>query len=479
MKRLLYSLCGIAILFASCTEVGNGPDANNPSKDDDSNVEHPGTKPYELGMAYVWDENAIPEITIHITEDEWNKLLLRFDEHPNNADYFHANFTYKKEGETLYVEDGGVRLRGNTSRRRPEGATGELHNSDNPDWHHCHFGINFRKYHKDADHTIKGIRKLNLKWFKDDACYVREMYCYDLFRRYGIWTAVYNTYCRVWLQVGDESPVYYGVYEQMEAIDDEYIKARIDGMFENKNGHLWKCSFGANFQNTDERNFSWDKDDGVNYVYEFKGDSAVFAVAKTQLEDFILKLKGKGEDSFYKWIKEVCDVELLLKTYAVNVVVGMWDDHWNNANNFYVYFNSTDKFNYQFFFIPYDYDNTLGTSLDCGAQSDAGRQDPYNWGDNGLLMERLMRFEEFREIYKNALMELVAPENNLFYVDASIARIEAWQAKIQSYISNDTGEDMSLEDIPASWGNHHEYRLLERGANNFFEVKTQSILQMN
>ena len=172
-------------------------------------------------------------------------------------------------------------------------------------------------------------------------------------------------------------------------------------------------------------------------------------------------------------------MELLLKTYAVNVVVGMWDDHWNNANNFYVYFNSTDKFNYQFFFIPYDYDNTLGTSLDCGAQSDAGRQDPYNWGDNGLLMERLMRFEEFREIYKNALMELVAPENNLFYVDASIARIEAWQAKIQSYISNDTGEDMSLEDIPASWGNHHEYRLLERGANNFFEVKTQSILQMN
>ena len=66
------------------------------------------------------------------------------------------------------------------------------------------------------------------------------------------------------------------------------------------------------------------------------------------------------------------DVPLLLKTYAVNVAVGMWDDYWNNSNNYYFYFNPKG----QFFFIPYDYDNTLGTSMDCGVIQDSGRKDP-------------------------------------------------------------------------------------------------------
>ena len=478
MKKHLYILLCLIFTLSACSEIGNG--IEQPNQGNDSTNINIQTQPTLTNpdFLYIWDENVIPEITIHITEDEWNRLLMRYDEHMHNADYFHANFTYKKGDESFYVADGGLRMRGNTSRRRPEGMMGEMHNADNPDWHHCHFGIHFRKFHKDNAHTIKGTRRLNLKWFKDDACYVREIYCYDLFRRYGIWTALHNTYCRLWLQVGNEQPAYYGVYEMMEPIDDEYIKRRTEGMFESSKGHLWKCVYGADFRNTNNELFTWDKNDGSNYPYEFKGDSLNFATARAQLQDFILKLKGKSDESFYKWIKEVCDVELLLKTYAVNVAVGMWDDHWNNTNNFYIYFNSTDKFAYKFFLIPYDYDNTLGTSLECGIQSDAGRQDPYNWGKNGLLMSRMMKIEEFRLIYKNALLELIAPENNFLHVDASIARIEAWQNKIKDYISNDTEEDMYLEDIPASWGNHHEYRLLERGENNFFEVKAKSILLM-
>ena len=128
--------------------------------------EVPGTiKPFtaastgDAGAVYVWDESIIPEITIHMTESEWNKLLKRYDEFSHNVDYFHADFTYRKGGETTVIKDGGIRLRGNTSRRRPEGNGGELHNSKSPDWHHCHFGINFRKFHKDKEHTIQGIGK--------------------------------------------------------------------------------------------------------------------------------------------------------------------------------------------------------------------------------------------------------------------------------------------------------------------------------
>ncbi len=431
------------------------------------------------GISYVWDDTEIPEITISMTEDEWNRLLLRYDEFSQNVDYFHADFTYKKGNEVTYIEDGGVRLRGNTSRRRPEGGDGQLHDSANPDWHHCHFGINFRKYHKDNDHTLKGIRKLNLKWFKDDPCYVRELYCYDLFRRYGIWTSAFSSYCRLWLQIDDETPAYLGVYNMIEPIDDEFVEKRVDGMLEDDGGFLWKCVYGvggpADLRSVDDWKFSWDQDNGINYTYEFKGDEEDFPTAKAQLQDFILKLTGKGEESFYQWINEVCDVEFLLKTYAVNVAVGMWDDHWGNGNNFYLYFNTTDQYSYKVFFLPYDYDNTLGTS---SIVSDAGRQDPYDWGSSGLLMERLMRFEEFRNIYRDALKELADPANSLFHMDASVPRIKAWQNRISPYISNDTGEDMSIYDEPASWGNCHFYRLMDTGSNNFFRVKTETINNM-
>ena len=451
--------------------------------------EVPGTiKPFtaastgDAGAVYVWDESIIPEITIHMTESEWNKLLKRYDEFSHNVDYFHADFTYRKGGETTVIKDGGIRLRGNTSRRRPEGNGGELHNSKSPDWHHCHFGINFRKFHKDKEHTIQGIRKVNLKWFKDDPCNVRELYCYDLFRRYGIWTSALSTYCRVWIQIDDENPAYFGVYSMIEPIDDKFVERRIPGMFEKEGGYLWKCVYGpdgsADLRNTDDRKFNWDQDNGINYTYEFKGDEEDFPAAKAQLQDFIKKLNGKGKDSFYTWINEVCDVNFLLKTYAVNVAVGMWDDMWNNGNNYYLYFNTTDLYNYKVFFLPYDYDNSLGTSSNCGVQSDAGRQDPYNWGDAGIFMERMMDYDDFRKMYKDALQELVDPKNGLFDMNSSVARIKAWQNMISPYVSNDTGEDMSIKDRPAGWGNHGEYRLTDTGSDNWFRVKTETINRM-
>ena len=197
-----------------------------------------------------------------------------------------------------------------------------------------------------------------------------------------------------------------------------------------------------------------------------------FETAKAQLQDFILKLNGKGDDSFYKWIQEICDVPLLLRTYAVNVVCGMWDDYWNNCNNYYIYFNTTDRYNYKFFFIPYDYDNTLGTS----SMMDSGRQDPFNWGNNSNpLIYRLLKFADFREIYREALLELVDESSALFYYTASMERIKGWQNQVKDYVSNDTGEDCVIEDRPASWGNHGEYRLLETGSNNYFQVKTETI----
>lgn len=143
----------------------------------------------------------------------------------------------------------------------------------------------------------------------------------------------------------------------------------------------------------------------------------------------------------------------------------------------YLYFTTHDRYDYKVYMIPFDYDNTLGSTLSIGNQSDAGRQDPFNWGNNtNLFIYRLLKNPEFREIYKEELLKHVGEDEGLFCYSASLGRIRKWQEGIGPYVSNDTGEDMVIEDKPAPWGNHGEYRLLDPGENNFFKVRSAAIL---
>ena len=489
MKKLLNTILCLAVI-AGCGEIDRYPDPgiNKPTggteqeKPDDQTPETPET-PWDYspvttatighaGLAYLWDESVIPEITVNVSLEQWNKLLGLYDQNSQTKEYIYCDVTYKKGADTYVIKDAGIRLRGNTSRRRPETWQNDgKHATNRADWQHCHFGINLRKHVKDGNHEIKGIRKFNLKWFKDDACYVRELFCYDLFRRAGIWTAAFDIYCRLWIHVeGDSKPAYYGVYEMIEPYDDKYVSKRKQ-WFGSDEGNLWKCTWSQQPADLRDVNAVFgldnDKDD---FTYELKEYGESFASAKAQLQDFIQKIVGKSDESFYNWIKEVCDVELLMRTYAVNVAVGMWDDMWNNGNNYYLYFNSTDKFDYKVFFIPYDYDNTLGTSN----AYDAAKQDPYNWGDRGILIERMMKFEEFRNIYRDELKRLVDPSSGLMDQATATQRILDWQAKIKDYIKNDTGEDMEIKDRPAGWGSWGDYRLMST-SNNYFTEKAKVI----
>ena len=70
-------------------------------------------------------------------------------------------------------------------------------------------------------------------------------------------------------------------------------------------------------------------------------------------------------------------------------------------------------------------------------------------------------------------------EGGLFHYNSSDARIKAWQNSINGAISNDTGEDMTIEDRPAGWGNHGEYRIMDTSSSrNFFKVKASAVASM-
>ena len=102
----------MALCFSACNEMDPTPSEpdGTEEKPDTTEVVVPVT-PGQIndpGIAYLWDESIIPEITVSMTTDEWNRLLKRYDEFSHNVDYFHADFTYRKGNEVFEIEDGGV-----------------------------------------------------------------------------------------------------------------------------------------------------------------------------------------------------------------------------------------------------------------------------------------------------------------------------------------------------------------------------------
>jgi len=425
----------------------------------------------------------VPEITLEFPLAEWNKLLTNYDLNPKNEKKVVSHFTFSLNGNTIQLDSIGLKLKGNTSRRRPEGNTGGLHNPDAPDWHHCHFSLDFSK-NRDGQRFM-GRNKLSLKWFKDDPDYVREIYCYDLFKRNGVWTSPKASYCRLRIKVaGDANPAYYGVYAMIESVDEDFIVSR-RRHWGGQQGFLWKGGYGTGDYNADfVQTVSMGVEDvklnpfeSVYYAYDLKTREDELAAAKIGMTQFITDLNTKTGDEFKTWIAQKMDVPLFLKTYATNVMVGMWDDYWGNANNFYFYFAGNGRA----YFIPYDYDNTLGTSY---LIANSGTQNPLEWGPmtNRPLITKILAIPEYYYMYKGAIDRLVDEERDLFAPNRSCPRIFGWQNKINSFVWNDTGEDMVVDDRPAFWSNQPNYKLLSGndagcadGVGNYFSSRIASL----
>lgn len=426
----------------------------------------------------------LPEIKLTVPLKDWNTLLDNYDRNSKNKEKVVCNFEFKLNGEIVTKDSIGVRLRGNTSRVRPEGSPGVEHQTTDTDWNHCHFGLDFNKFIKGQ--KFNGLKALNLKWFKSDPSYARNIYCYDLFERFGVWTAPQASYCKLTIHVeGDTDPAYYGVYAMIEAIDEDFIENRQEHWGAGL-GNLWKAGYPATFEPTSSIGVevvTLDGNGDQGYSYDLKTNKEEIAQAKAELNDFINNLNNKTGSDFENWIESKMDVSLFLKTYAVNVIVGMWDDYWINGNNYYFYIATDGKA----YFVPYDYDNTLGTSVGINGLSDAGTQDPLRWGTTSQnrrpLINKILAIAKYETEYKAYLKQLIDSNKDLFEYNKSVQRLTAWRTLIKDDVPNATGEDMIITDQPASWSNARNYRLFtgdDRGKNspsdaNFFKSKAKSI----
>ena len=445
----------------------------------------------KLDPGYLYDLDAVPEITITVTEANWNQYLENFDKDNHNSLYVPAKWTFKKGKDVFERDSIGLRPRGNWSRVRPEGVEGEKHKKKGADWHHAHFGIKFTEY--ESGEKFFGYDRLVLKWFKGDPAYSREIFCYDLFRRFGVWSAPRSSYARLTLQIeGDEKPAYFGVYEIVEGVRKGYLKDRKKaGYIPDNEGFMWKGAYTAmgpadmsDFDSTGRTKMGVSEEGETSFPYELKTHKSDLAAAQDELYNFMENMRPleDGSDELKKYLEAHMDVDLFVRSQAVNVAVGMWDDYWVNANNYYFYFDQ----NHKFYFIPYDYDNTLGTTRELGELKNAGTQDPLKWGtmEKRLLITKVFSIKEYKENYKKYLKEITTSKE-LMEPEAAMERIQKFQSLVKDYVKNDTGEDMEVADKPHACDgcSVDNYKLLSgddsgKDGSNFFRTKARVVSEI-
>lgn len=444
-------------------------------------------------LNYIFGTDSVAEITLTISRKEWDKLCTNYDKNPKNEDCVHAGFEMKKGDNTWQISDIGMRLRGNTSRLRPQ---------VDDKYYQAHFKLKFEEWCDDSgeERKLAGCMKgLNLKRFNEDPAYVREVFGYNYFRRNGIWTAPRAGYAHLFINIEEEDgtakKLDYGVYAMIEEINKQFLKERSEslqttgtlggGDFSDNKGDLWKCcwqSSNGSSMATDYdgyRSFGveeifLDESKSLRYDYDLKTNKDELVRARSSFIDFIEELNNLGsEDEIKKFYESKMDVDLFLKTYACNVLLGMDDDYWRNHNNYYFYFDKNGKA----YFIPYDYDNILGTNC----FSDTATRNPLDWGEGvykAPLIEKLLSVPEFKQKYVDYLLELT--EENVF-VTENQTEIKKLQDLVRDLTSSedivyaDTSE--AINDAVGSWcSNTGKYKLLNGDeTSNYFKAKANSV----
>ena len=388
-------------------------------------------------------DTVVPRIDITIDPDtlDW---LYEHDNLESDIEY-HAVFVFDNGTIRDTVAPVGFRLRGNTSRYSQKKS----------------FNVSFNRFTSGGKYY--GVEKLNLNGEHNDPSVIRSKIGWDLCRSWDI-PAPRSNHVEVYIN-GD----YYGLYINVEHIDEEFIKSR----FKYNDGNLYKCLYPANLNYLGDDPNLYKLEAGDRRVYELKINDE--ADDYSDLAHFIDILNNAPENDLICELDKVFNVYDYLKVIAIDVLTGNWDGYIYNQNNFYLYHNTTTgKFEY----ILYDLDNTLG--IDWMGR-DWGTRNMYDWQQHGNhyrpLYERLMNTQEFRDQYTYYSRQLT---ETLDY-DSLKSAIEARRDMIFPSITDDPYYPLdygySPQDFLASYyeelGNHVPYGIFPYIENRLFQNSIQ------
>jgi len=313
----------------------------------------------------VYQNDVLPGIDITVNPDSLNYLYDNVD----SDQEFKARFVFSDGSITDTVENIGFRLRGNTSR-----------DSDKKS-----FRISFNTFEKGRKY--QGLEKMHLNGEHNDPSVMRSHLFWELCTDMRI-PGSRSNHVKVYINT-----VYYGLYINVEHVDEQFIKAR----YENNDGNLYKCLYPADLTYR-----GGNKDD-----YKNNGYALMINEDKDDYSDLInlCDVLNNTEASLLpEKLESVFNVNNFLRYLAVEIFTGHWDGYSFNMNNYYLYHNlRTGKFE----FIPYDVDNIFGIDW---FGIDWGVRDIYNWysdANQRPLTARLLSNQVYKDRFSFFMNELV------------------------------------------------------------------------
>ncbi len=199
------------------------------------------------------------------------------------------------------------------------------------------FKLDFNEYV--PGRRYDGLRKLNLNNGEGDPSLNRDLLCYDLMRNNGV-RAPRTSYARLYLN-GE----YWGLYAVIEQIDRTFLEYN----FQNDKGNLFKNIGWTELEWLGNSLSDYEESIGLK-TNESENDWSGFI----NLVDVI---NNTSNTDFKDAIAEVFNVDLYLKTLAIDVATNNWDSYLDHGRNFYMY---EDYQSGKFQWIPWDYNLAMG-----------------------------------------------------------------------------------------------------------------------
>lgn len=371
-------------------------------------------------------DRKLHSIQLWIHPDSLNQMLLKENWYSDHS--YPALFVYDNE-DTLHKV--GMRLKGNTSRAAQKKG----------------FRIDFDEF---ANQSFQGIKKFNINGNHNDPSMSREYLAAHAMNQ------AYNPSIRgnlVRLYINGE---YWGVRNNSEFIDKTFVQSR----FGDNTGNLYKCSWPCDltWKGANQQTYK-DMTNGGERAYDLKTNET--ADDYSDLVKLIDAINNSPTDSFIPRIERLFDVQAYLKTLAMEVLVGHWDNYFANKNNYWLYHNmKTGKFVY----LPYDMDNTFG--IHWGFSNIANRN-IHDWGNKAgsaaPLTYKLFAIPQYKRMYEFYIREHL---KDPFQTDSLYRELDYIAALIDSSIYQDpfyNGQRNSdygfnyndwKSSYTGAWGNH-------------------------
>jgi hypothetical protein len=391
----------------------------------------------------IFDDTRLGSIYIAIPADS---LAVIYDSVLSDH-YYMARFIFDDNVNKDTLENIGFRLRGNTSRYAQKKS----------------FKISFNEYV--PGRKYQGVKKINLNGEHNDPTMIREKLYYDIWKKAGM---VERRTCFVKVFINQ---TYYGLYTNLEEMEKEWLTR----IYPEAGGNLYKCSYPADlvYLGTDQQVYK-DLENSTatgGRVYELQTNKSPDDY--TRLVELISKLNNPAGEQFATAISKILNVNLFLKSLALDVATGNWDDYSYNRNNFYLYDNPADSL---FHFITYDPDNTFGVDW---FGIDWGTRDCRDWINREIslpLAQKLLAVPAFYDTYK---MFLDTIARSVINPDSIFNRIDSLKQLIFQAAVDDTYRTLDYgytvgdfnDGFVKAVDSHTPY-----GIKPFLETRKQSIL---